>query len=261
VIFSLPKLKTHKKAGITVSLKNLVGLNGDKNWLPHHTEGDPSNGGDEHPRPTALHRTERKLVPYVRQLSMHAPHVGPWLHQQARRVGLRVFGANEDVIRSGNWYGNDTIWRMCLDLNKLVLYGNPDGSLRPGLPEYRKRHYVLVDGIIAGEGRGPVDPDPTPAGVVIFGLNPATVDAACAYLMGFDPECIPIVRQAFLCTDLPLADGGWQEIEIVSNRAEWNGPLAAVPDDATFHFAPHFGWNGRIERRINVGSSANSGGR
>lgn len=49
VIFNLPKLKTHKKAGITVSLKNLVGINGDKNWLPHHTEGDPSSGGDEHP--------------------------------------------------------------------------------------------------------------------------------------------------------------------------------------------------------------------
>jgi len=41
VCVNLPKLKTHKKAGITCSLKNLVGINGDKNWLPHHTEGDP----------------------------------------------------------------------------------------------------------------------------------------------------------------------------------------------------------------------------
>lgn len=45
VVFSLPKLKTHKKAGITVSLKNLVGITADKNWLPHHTEGSPEDGG------------------------------------------------------------------------------------------------------------------------------------------------------------------------------------------------------------------------
>ena len=46
---NLPKLKTHKKTGITCSLKNFVGINGDKNWLPHHTEGVPANGGDEFP--------------------------------------------------------------------------------------------------------------------------------------------------------------------------------------------------------------------
>src|ERR1035441_1021677 len=49
VVVSLPKLKTHKKAGITVSLKNLVGINGDKNWLPHHTEAAGSFRGDESP--------------------------------------------------------------------------------------------------------------------------------------------------------------------------------------------------------------------
>ena len=34
VVFSLPKLKTHKKAGVTASLKNLVGVNGDKTGSP-----------------------------------------------------------------------------------------------------------------------------------------------------------------------------------------------------------------------------------
>ena len=32
---SLPKLKTHKKAGITCALKNLIGINGNKEYLPH----------------------------------------------------------------------------------------------------------------------------------------------------------------------------------------------------------------------------------
>lgn len=257
VVFSLPKLKTHKKAGITVSLKNLVGINGDKNWLPHHTEGDPRAGGDEHPDPGAKHRLERRLVPFLRQLSARAPGVGPLLHRHARRLGRQVFGDTDEVIRSGNWWGNDTTWRMCLDLNKILLYGNPDGSMRHGSPENRKRHYVLVDGIIAGEGRGPMNPDPVPAGLVLFGVNPASVDAACAYLMGFDPERIPIVRQAFRCLEFPLTEWGWREVELRANTPEWNGLLPNIDSATTFHFKPHFAWKGHIERMAAPGDEAN----
>lgn len=248
VVFSLPKLKTHKKAGITVSLKNLVGINGNKNWLPHHTEGSPLRGGDEHPNPDSKHKIERKVVPYFRRLSRQIPGIGTWIHRMARRLGGKVFGDTEDVIRSGNWWGNDTTWRMSLDINKILLYGNPDGTLRPCLPENQKRHYVLVDGIIAGEGRGPMNPDPVSAGVVIFGLHPASVDAVCAYLMGYDPEKIPIVCQAFHCQHYSLAEWDWRDVQLVSNQPEWNGALLDISNHSTFHFAPHFGWKGHIER-------------
>ncbi len=247
VVFSLPKLKTHKKAGITVSMKNLVGINGDKNWLPHHTEGKPARGGDEHPAPSWLHRFERRVVPGFRYLSRRVPGVGIWAHRLGRRVGTEVFGDTEDVIRSGNWWGNDTVWRMCLDL-KVLLYGNPDGTLRAPTAGNRKRHYVLVDGILAGEGRGPMNPDPVDAGIVVFGVHPPSVDAACAYLMGFDPDKVPIVRQAFLCSHLPLAESRWQDVRLVSERPAWNGLLPEIGDAATFHFTPHFGWTGQIER-------------
>ena len=249
VIINIPKLKTHKKAGITVSLKNLVGINGDKNWLPHHTEGAPATGGDERPGDDSRRRLERTLVAQTRRLSSQLPGVGPWLHRKLRRMGGHVFGDTEDVIRSGNWWGNDTTWRMCLDLNKIALYGNLDGTLREARPHNRKRHYVLVDGIVAGEGRGPMNPDPLPAGVLLFGVNPPSVDAVAAYLMGFDPDCIPIVRQAFRCKHYPLADWDWRAIELSSNNPAWNGPLSTIPDDATFHFEPHFGWKGQIERQ------------
>ena len=248
VVFSLPKLKTHKKAGITVSLKNLVGINGNKNWLPHHTEGSPLSGGDEHPHPNSKHRFERKAVPYFRRLSQQIPGIGTWIHRMARRLGGKIFGDTEEVIRSGNWWGNDTTWRMCLDLNKILLYGNPDGTLRPDLSEHQKRHYVLVDGIIAGEGRGPMNPDPVPAGVLIFGLHPVSVDAACACLMGFDPDKIPVVRHAFHCRHYSLAAWDWRDVQIVSNRPEWNGVLPDISERSTFHFEPHFGWKGHIER-------------
>lgn len=254
VIFSVPKLKTHKKAGITISLKNLVGINGDKNWLPHHTEGDPSNGGDEHPGPDLKHRSERALIPFFYQLSRRVPRMGPWLHRMARRIGKEIFGDTDEIVRSGNWWGNDTVWRMCLDLNKILLYGNRDGTLRDGKPENRKRHFVLVDGIIAGEGRGPMNPDPVSAGVIVFGLHPASVDAACSYLMGFDPERIPIVRQAFRCRHFPLAEWEWRDIHLSSNIPDLTGRLPEIRDEATYRFEPHFGWKGHIERSGNRGA-------
>jgi uncharacterized protein (DUF362 family) len=249
VIFSLPKLKTHKKAGITVSLKNLVGVNGDKNWLPHHTEGDPSQGGDEHPCPDGKHRLERASAACLRQLSLCVPGAGTWIHRRARTLGRRMFGDTEQVVRSGNWWGNDTVWRMCLDLNKIILYGAPDGTLRSGTPANRKRHYVLVDGIIAGQGRGPTNPDPLAAGIVLFGAHPASVDAACACLIGFDPERIPIVRQAFRCHSYPLAEWDWPDVRIVSHRPQWHRALSRIPCEATLSCEPHFGWKGHIERR------------
>ena len=62
VFINLPKLKTHRKAGITGAMKNLVGINGSKDWLPHHTAGPREDGGDEY-----LHRSARKrLVSYLR---------------------------------------------------------------------------------------------------------------------------------------------------------------------------------------------------
>jgi len=248
VIFSLPKWKTHKKAGLTASLKNLVGVNADKNWLPHHTEGAPATGGDEHPNPNLKHRTERKVAAAVRGFSHRLPVLGPLVHRVARSAGKSVFGDTESTIRSGNWFGNDTIWRMCLDLNKLVFYGNPDGTLRAPESKNRKRHYVLVDGVIAGEGRGPMNPDPVEAGVVLFGTHPPSVDAACAYLMGFDPDRIPIVARAFQCASFSLADHGWRDVELRSNSPQWTGALPEISPGDTFHFKAHFGWSGRIER-------------
>ncbi len=247
VVFSLPKWKTHKKAGLTASLKNLVGVNADKNWLPHHTEGSVAHGGDEAPSPGLKHRTERRVAAAVRGLSHRIPSLGPWVHRMARSAGKPVFGDTDRTIRSGNWFGNDTIWRMCLDLNKIVFYGNPDGSLREATPGNRKRHFVLVDGILAGQSRGPLDPDPVPACVLLFGVHPPSVDATCAYLMGFDPDKIPIVARAFHCREFPLSDHAWRDIAVRSNVAAWHHPLTEIPASETLGFEPHFGWKGHVE--------------
>ncbi|MFQ5608252.1 MAG: DUF362 domain-containing protein, partial [Candidatus Zixiibacteriota bacterium] len=247
VYFNLPKLKTHKKAGVTINLKNLVGVNGDKNWLPHHTEGAPVDGGDQFPDFALGRRSENWMVHSFKRLSLALPGLGPRLMKVARPVGKRIFGDTDGTIRSGNWSGNDTVWRMSLDLNKLVMYGNMDGTLRAATPENRKPYLCLVDGIIAGQGAGPMNPDPFPAGVILFGRNPATVDAVGATLMGFDIAEIPIVRNAFKARRFHLTDSTPGDIRCRSNFAPWDSPLNDIDPETLFDFTPHFGWTGKIE--------------
>ncbi len=244
VVISLPKLKTHKKTGITVNLKNLVGINGNKNWLPHHREGTPSQGGDQFADDGLLHRMERGLMTGFRRVF---PLLGPLrsaVAKPAKSLGKRVFGdTNNGTIRSGNWYGNDTTWRMVLDLNRILLYADSQGRLgdRPA-----RQFFSVVDGIIGGEGNGPLDPTPKPAGVVVAGFNPVTVDVACARLMGFDPRRLPVLSRA--TARHPLLSGlpGFADIEARSNDARFSGNLVDV-NGSSAAFKPHFGWEGRIE--------------
>lgn len=259
VVLSLPKLKSHKKAGITSSLKNLVGVNADKNWLPHHTEGSPGSGGDEHPTMDVKHRVERMGAAALRGLAVRVPAVGTRLLALARRGGVHVFGDTETVVRSGNWWGNDTVWRMCLDLNKVVSYGTPEGTLRAEVPESRRRHFSLVDGIVAGHRRGPMNPDPLDAGLVLFGVNAPSADAAATYLFGFDPDLVPIVRQAFECRRYPLAEWSWRDVRVLSNVPEWRGPLRDVDPATTLRAEPHFAWKGHVELTSAVPAGSEDG--
>ena len=73
-VINLPKLKTHKKTGITVCMKNLVGINGNKNWLPHHRLGTPWQGGDQFADDGMGHRIERGVMACFRRLF---PLLGP----------------------------------------------------------------------------------------------------------------------------------------------------------------------------------------
>jgi hypothetical protein len=178
------------------------------------------------------------------------PAFGPWLLQRARRLGKPIFGDTAKVIRSGNWFGNDTTWRLCLDLNKLVLFGNSDGTLRPADLNQQKTYLSFVDGIIGGQGDGPMDPDPLESRVILFGTNPVSVDAVAAALMGFDLAKIPIVHNAFHARAFPLI--GWtpDDIKCISNHPTWNATLREIEQsDDVLAVKPHFGWRGHVEAR------------
>jgi uncharacterized protein (DUF362 family) len=246
VFINLPKLKTHKKAGITASLKNLVGINTYKNWLPHHTEGTPDEHGDQFPASTMRTRAEGHALERTRQLlSSHTALgrvVGP-----LKSISKLVFGDTREVIRNGSWYGNDTIWRMILDLNKVLSYANPDGTLRSDEPAQRKRYISVVDSIIAGEGNGPEAPEPRNTGLLIGGTNPVALDAVCARVMGFDWGKIPSIRNAFGISQYRLCDFRYSDIVVVSERLGLKAPLPGAGLEKFGPFRPHFGWKDHIE--------------
>lgn len=245
VFINLPKLKTHKKAGVTLSLKNLVGIHGHRNYLPHHVMGTPRSGGDEYPDSSLLNEVQGLATRALKRVLTRREGKGGPFVRAVKNLGYRVFGSTDDVVRSGNWHGNDTAWRMVLDLNKILFYGDVEGALADTMNE--RKYLTLIDGIVGGEGNGPLAPDPKPLGLLIGGINPVAVDCACATLMGFDIGKIPKLRNAFAISALPLVAFSREDIEVRSNRNELSGTLDRVGREGAVHFEPHFGWKGHIE--------------
>ena len=164
------------------------------------------------------------------------------------RVGSAVLhGASkalaEDPFFEGSWWGNDTLWRTVLDLNRALVYADVGGVLRN---RRQRRVFFLTDGIIAGEGEGPVDPDPKPIGVLLGAASAAVVDVVMARLMGFDFRKIPSVREAFRIPELPLTEVSPEEIEIISNCSEI-ASMGLQTAGKNFGFVPSSGWLGHIE--------------
>jgi len=241
-VFSLSKLKTHEKVGLTAALKNCVGAVGHKDSLPHHRFGSPAVGGDEYPanRAGLLHAVS-SLHDRIQKIPPDRPVGG--LLRTGDRIVRKIAGKMGAVISEGGWWGNDTAWRMVLDLARIVQYAAESG--KTGSSPFRK-YVSLVDGIIAGEGEGPLFPDPVRAGVLFFCDNPAISDYAASLLMGFDPDRIPLIREAFKLEKLPLCGESPGDAAVVCNGERCLlGDLAPVLERP---FMPPFGWRGKIHR-------------
>ena len=245
VLINLPKMKTHKKTGVTLSLKNLVGINTGRNWLPHHTDGDPTNGGDQFPVASVKNTSERKGVRLFEQLTMRHPKIFAPLYRLAKTVARPVWGHTKETIRSGNWHGNDTCWRMVHDINRCLFYA--DGSAFPTATP--KRYFTIVDGIVGGDGDGPAAPDACASGLLVGGGNPVAVDCFATRLMGFDPMRLPVLREAFANSELPLVNFRYQDIAVRSNVPGWSKSLEAIQQEDCFQYRAHFGWRGAMEWR------------
>ncbi len=233
-VISISKLKTHKKAGVTLSIKNMVGLTNKKEWLPHHREGTPDVGGDETPEdfPTEYEakqfviRTFRK-IPYGTKMLPLMKKIFNFFESETKKQ-------EKNVITEGCWHGNDTVWRMCIDMNKILFYADMNGKMHRN-PQ--RKYLSLIDGIIGGQNEGPLRPTPINSGVILMGTDPVACDTIATKVMGFSPEKIPTIKYA-TNKKFYLGKNKLSDIEIVSNLNK--------PDKVNLNFTPSRGWENII---------------
>jgi len=200
-VINLPKLKTHMKAGITVSLKNMLGIVGEKNCIVHYRVGSPSEDGDEYPNQDSKFNALLLKLNRMYSDAFLSKNLGTNFYRTMIKLsgGKSKFGSESGkLIHSGNWHGNDTIWRTIVDINKIALYADKNGEIHDTL---KRKMLVLVDGIIGGEGQGPLAPKAKKCGVIISGENLWGVDLVATRLMGFNEHKIPLFSRALNLSD------------------------------------------------------------
>lgn len=241
VVINLPKLKTHRKVGLTAALKNVVGINGHKDWLPHHRYGSVEEGGDEYLHRSVLKKFLRTNGETIDRTSF--PGAVSFL-RFVQRAALKLSSTmDQDSFTEGSWYGNDTLWRTVLDLNRVLAYADKDGKMTD-LPH--RRLLTVVDGILAGEGEGPMEPEARKIGVLLGGINPVAVDAVVATMIGFDFRKIPLIARGFEITEWPLVDFRASDIEVHSEDPRWMSLKVGEPCHELCFYPPS-GWLGHIE--------------
>jgi hypothetical protein len=240
VLINLPKLKTHGKAGMTCAQKNLIGINGFKDWLPHHRAGSADEGGDDYQYKELRKVVLAKLIDRqagTDDLFYLMPYKAAFLALNLSKYILPL----KDDVSGGSWYGNDTIPRTISDLNKIAFYANKNGEL---MDKPQRKMFIVVDGIIAGEHEGPTRPSPKKCGVLVAGSNPVETDLVCSRIMGFDYRKIPTFKYTMNSGKYRLFDGDPSEIKIFSDRCD---SFDRIYDTYDCSFAPPKGWAGHIE--------------
>lgn len=248
VIINLPKMKSHMKAGVTCALKNLVGINGHKDYLPHFRFGSPKNGGDEYPDGNWLwdlmwffHHTDWEIEKgSLKRFFFYAA--------RACALGLRLAGAprGPSALGGGSWYGNDTLWRTVLDINRAFFYFNRKTKLIDRQISSEVKYLAILDGVIGGQKESPLEPTPIQSGVMMAAFNPLAMDAVATAMMGFDIKKIKQICEGFSLKSLPLANFSWESVKICGNPT-----LACVRDiytqNAYISFEPSQGFKGFVE--------------
>lgn len=234
VIFHAAKLKTHNKVGLTGGLKGAVGAITRKECLAHHRRGPGTRGGDEFAQDSPLTRLYHSLGEFYTRGCSNAVRVA---HKNFGRLlkhglGMRVHG---------DWFGNDTAWRMALDINRCLIYGKEDGTLSS---KRVRAVCTLLDGVVSGEGDGPICVSAREDGALLLSKDAASADLGAALLMGFDPAKIPLLRGAFQPGEFRISAAERARISFSLNGE------AILPEDLSrmvHPFLPPPGWAGHIE--------------
>jgi len=211
VIFSIPKLKTHEKVGATLGIKGCVGSIAHKHCLAHFRLGSPKCGGDEYDVHQTTNSIESRLGEHLNRMrNSRAKDCLRMVDFFLRKFILKAIGNNV----GGGWSGNDTTWRMSMDIARILKYANRSGVLQD---IESRRHILMIDGVIAGEGQGPLSPTPRRSGILVYSDDIACGDYVACKCMGIVPEMLPIIKRAFELKSFPLTDAVIDEIQPVVN--------------------------------------------
>lgn len=220
VIISVPKLKTHKMAGVSLNLKNMIGIC-EKIYLPHHRRGNPPYGDAFQTYPSSSKILKRKMNSRLNILTKRLnPIIEKISYQDFYKKYFHMyyqkFRNNLNIKDDwwGSWYGNDTLWRTIYDLNKIILYSDKFGNMK----KIRQRNYFnIIDGIIGQEGEGPMTGVPKSCGIIIGSLDPVASDTVASYIIGYDITKLKIINRAKTVKYYELGECELNNIEIVSN--------------------------------------------
>ncbi|HEX2959585.1 MAG TPA: DUF362 domain-containing protein [Chitinispirillaceae bacterium] len=211
-VINIAKLKTHRRTAVTLAMKNYMGIPAYKDSLPHFTLGSQEEGGDQYIYPSVRKRICTFLHDQV-QSSCFIPVKFICAVVKKLLWNSHYLLPFKDNVYEAMWWGNDTLWRTLGDLNEIVEFSDKNGIIQD---ESQRSQFVLIDGIIGGEGDGPLACDPVQSGVVFAGTSPCVVDAVAATYMGFDVEKIPLIRNAFRAAQCacPLFNGKLEDIKV-----------------------------------------------
>lgn len=255
VIICIPKMKTHKKVGATLNIKLLVGINGDKNYLAHFRVGSEFNKGDEFPSSIKKDvAVKRRISRWMQdQLLVKRTKLFDALYLALKATGKLLFNflghlkllstsEKQDKIVGGNWYGNDTAWRMAADLSNIVMHADVYGKMNK---EPQRKIFSIIDGIMAGEKDGPTASTPKEIGSLVSGEDILSVDTACVSFMGFDYKKIKMLSELWCQRKKNSDHFDLEETEIASNDDSLE--KKNITNCFKHKFIPHINWIGKIE--------------
>ena len=248
-VVNLPKAKTHRKAGVTGALKNMVGVNVRKEYLPHHCKGAKADGFDEYEKSSMLRSISASLLDgFNSSLSMQGfvlKNVSSIVSKGFGYLGKLITG---DSFSEGSWYGNDTIWRTVLDINKIVFHADENGML---CNDRQRGMLVICDMVDIGQGEGPLIPEPGKWHMLAICDDPTAHDVALSRMLGTDAEIIPTVGQALSYDGLyAWSSFDAREVRCASNDSRFNEVyITELNEDLAYCAKPSSGWNAIFKRK------------
>ena len=245
VVINMPKPKTHRKAGVTIGLKNLVGINVRKEFLPHHTQGSAVENGDEYRKKSILRHWA--AIAYDKKNACEGNQ--KYFRSSIYRYIAELFNVLTHAIykdeMEGNWHGNCTISKTIVDLNKILLYADKDGVMRDAV---QRKVLNIADLIISGEKEGPVTPSPKMVGYIAAGVNSVNFDKVIGAMMGADIQRIPVLQNAEN-TDSKYKIAALEAPVIISNNSSIHAKrIEELQYEEKWNFVSTSGWREIFEQ-------------